>query len=64
VKVLKVFSVPLGKAVLHIKAYTCTERLRLKGAPFLKFVRLQVHKRVGISQVEVHERVEKSVINV
>ena len=28
------------------------------------FLRLQVYKRVGISQVEVYEKVEKSVISV
>ena len=48
---------PGGGGVLPIMAYT--GRLRPKVVPFF---RLQVYKRVGISQVEVHKRVGKSVI--
>jgi len=37
-----------------------TRRLHPKEAPFSGF--MQVYKRVGISQVEVYERIGKSVI--
>jgi len=47
------------RGVLPIMVYT--GRLRPKGVPFF---RLQVYERVGISLVEVYERVEKSVISV
>ena len=49
--------VPGGGGVLPIMAYT--GGLRSKGVPFF---RLQVCKRVGISQVEVYKRVGESVI--
>ena len=45
-------------AVLPLTAYT--GRLRPKGVPFF---RLQVYKRLGISQVEVYKRVGKSVVS-
>ena len=45
-----------GKRVVPIIAYT--GRLHPKGGTFF---RLQVYERVGISLVEVHERVGKSV---
>ena len=48
-----------GGGVLPIMAYT--GRLRPKGVPFF---RLQVYKRVGISQVEICKRVRKSVTKV
>ena len=47
-----------GWGVLPVMAYA--GRLRPKGEPFQST--LQVHERVGISRVEVDERVRKSVI--
>ena len=48
-----------GVGVLPIMVYTGRPR---KG--YLKFFRLQVYKRVVISQLEVYKRVGKSVISV
>ena len=49
------------REVLLIMAHTSAGKLRPKGVPFFRLYR---YERVGISLVEVYERVGKSVISV